>query len=491
MRKVNIKMIKKRIIYTYILLLLTIFPLCFWDYYYDIASVKFVVFTGMTLGTMIAVLVCRERYVFNQPVKWILLLCGVNILSFLISTFKKTALIGTGGRNYGLLTVLCITIMFIIVVSGKVNAGKLINAFIISSVLVALLAVINSYGIDFLGFYTGVRMDLRMFYQTTLGHVDICSSYFALSLPVAVICALKENNSGKRIFYFISSVIIFAGQFGGGCDSGYINIVVLIIAAIIYIKDYKGMFVFAVMGFVMVWTAKIMMIINLEVESARKMDSISVIITNTAVVLSLSILLAVTAIFCYIKMRAGKADFSRVKIGLLFFVAVASFAVFMAFIYFTFIDRDTDLDSMENLLRFSDNWGSCRGYVWRVTLERYWNLPWYNKIFGTGPDTLECVLTPVYGEEMMRKFDALYDNAHNEYLQYLVTTGITGLAAYIGFLYSAIKTGLNTLKSDENAAPFLIAAVCYLVQAIVNINQVITTPLMFLCFAVIAFCKEE
>ena len=53
------EMIRKRITYTYILLLLTIFPLCFWDYYYDIANVKFIVFTGMTLGTMIVVLICR------------------------------------------------------------------------------------------------------------------------------------------------------------------------------------------------------------------------------------------------------------------------------------------------------------------------------------------------------------------------------------------------------------------------------------------------
>ncbi len=487
------EMIRKRITYTYILLLLTIFPLCFWDYYYDIANVKFIVFTGMTLGTMIVVLICRGSYVLNAPVRWVFLWCGANILSFLLSSYKKTAFIGTGGRNYGLVTVFCITIMFVVVVSESSLpvAGYFSDAFIISSVLVSVLAVMNSYGIDFIGFYTGVRTDLRMFYQTTLGHVDICSSFFALALPVAAVSAIKENDKRKKVLYFVSSIIIFAGQFGTGCDSGYINIAVLIIAVIIYVKDYKGMFTFVVMGMVMLWTAKLMIIINARIRTARKMDSLSVMSTNTVVICIMSILLAVVAVYCYLKLKAGKSECWRFKKGFLLCIATAAGMIFISFIYFTFVDRQSDIGSLANLLRFSDEWGSCRGYVWRVTLERYGGLPWYNKIFGTGPDTLERVLTPVYGEEMLRRFDAFYDNAHNEYLQYLITTGIVGLAAYVGLIISSIKTGLTVIKSDDNAAPFMIAVVCYLVQAIVNINQVITTPLMFLCLAMIAFYKEE
>lgn len=484
-------MIRKRITDIYIILLLTVFPLCFWDYYYDIADTKFIVFTGMTLGTLIAFILCRGKYIINSPVKWILIWCMANILSFLISDYKKTALLGTSGRDYGLITVFCITVMFIIIVSARPDKEKFINIFIISSVIVSILAVINSYGMDFIGFYKGVRPDLRMYYQTTLGHVDICSSFFSMALPMAVVMAVEEKRREKKVLYMLSTFTIFAGMFGGGCDSGYINMAVIVIAAIVYFKDYKSIAVFSFMCIVMIWIAKVMMVINHIVESSREMDSISVILTDTRASVLLSICILSVILICLYRIRKGADKCRILRLTLLSVILIVA-AVFMdAFIYFTFIDTESDIGSMANLLRFNDEWGSCRGYVWRVTAERYINLPWYNILFGTGPDTLECMLTPVYGDEMFRRFDALYDNAHNEYLQYLFTTGITGFISYAGVVFVSVKSGIRNLKADENTAPFLIAAVCYLVQAAVNINQVITTPFMFLSLAMIAFCKEE
>lgn len=78
----------------------------------------------------------------------------------------------------------------------------------------------------------------------------------------------------------------------------------------------------------------------------------------------------------------------------------------------------------------------------------------------------------------------IFDNAHNEYLQYLVTTGALGLLTYVVFLVAA--GWRMAVRRDRN--PYLtgclFGGLCYSAQAVVNLSLPITAPMMWLLLSV-------
>lgn len=471
-----------------------VFPLVFFDFYYDIADAKYLFFTIATLITSFLLLVCilisvvkretHEEIKIHTAAKWCVVWCMVNVISYLISEYKTIALAGTDGRNFGLVTVLCITILFFVVQFSDISFNLICGMFTLTACLVSCLGVINSYGFDPIGFYEGVRPDLKMFYQTTIGHIDICATYYAIAFPIAAFSFIKSKELKRRVIYGMASLVIFAGMFACGCDSGYINLGVTIVFLLIFANNIAeinltGTLVIAVMSL-----AKIMMYVNLKVPSAKEMDSIAIIFTDNRVFLTVIILVSAYLAICNITGKLMKKYLYVTAISVL--AAVICIAV-----YFSVFDINKDIGSVSNLIRWNDKWGSYRGYIWRISLENYCNLPIVNKLFGTGPDTLEPVLMVNYEKEMYSMFSAYYDNSHNELIQYLCVTGIFGLITYAGIVVAVFISGVKRCRENESALPIYMGIVCYFIQSFVGINQIMTTPLYFLCMAFISTEKNK
>ena len=102
-------------------------------------------------------------------------------------------------------------------------------------------------------------------------------------------------------------------------------------------------------------------------------------------------------------------------------------------------------------------------------------------MFGFGPDTTHLIMMKYYATDQIL---IQYDNAHNEYIQYLITTGVLGLIAYLSIWATFFNQVIRTRVAyfDQTKAIALAIAV-YLLQSIVNINQPISTPLLFLLLA--------
>jgi tetratricopeptide (TPR) repeat protein/O-antigen ligase len=83
--------------------------------------------------------------------------------------------------------------------------------------------------------------------------------------------------------------------------------------------------------------------------------------------------------------------------------------------------------------------GVIRKYVWQGALTA-WNANWKNKLIGTGTETFAFTFfryRPI-GHNMTSEWDFLYNKAHNEYLNFLATTGVLGLGSYLLFIGSFI-----------------------------------------------------
>ncbi|MDR1765528.1 MAG: O-antigen ligase family protein [Lachnospiraceae bacterium] len=137
--------------------------------------------------------------------------------------------------------------------------------------------------------------------------------------------------------------------------------------------------------------------------------------------------------------------------------------------------------AMSEYLVFDDEWGTHRMYIWKLGLRDYGRFNWFQKLFGYGPDTFGILSTTITSEfrEMTRRYGEYFDSLHNEYLQYFVTIGPLGLLSYLWLLITSWLQMGKHYKENPYLAAILVALVCYGLQATVNINLPIATPVMW------------
>ncbi len=110
---------------------------------------------------------------------------------------------------------------------------------------------------------------------------------------------------------------------------------------------------------------------------------------------------------------------------------------------------------------------------------------------GHGLDTFG-VMTKAYRGETSRICGQVFDSAHNEYLQYLVTVGPVGLLAYLGFFAAALKIMLQKKPVGQWGLTISLGIGCYLAQAFVTINLPIVTPIMWMLLSMgVAICRKQ
>lgn len=79
---------------------------------------------------------------------------------------------------------------------------------------------------------------------------------------------------------------------------------------------------------------------------------------------------------------------------------------------------------------------------------------------------------------MLSRYYEKFDSAHNEYLQYFITIGVVGLAAYLSLLFTAIKEMIRASSKKPLLVAISFSIICYGAQAVVNISVPIVAPIM-------------
>ena len=147
--------------------------------------------------------------------------------------------------------------------------------------------------------------------------------------------------------------------------------------------------------------------------------------------------------------------------------------------------------ALKSYVVIDDEWGTHRGYIWRLGIENYKEFSLIHKIFGYGPDTFGIITVNNNYYEMVNRYNEIFDSAHNEYLQYFVTIGPFGLAAYLVLLVSSVLRMIKKAGDNPYVVATAFAVVCYGAQAFVNINLPIATPVMWtLLMMGLAGCRD-
>ncbi len=473
----------------YIGIMFILFPLLMHNKLFDVVETKRNCFIGITIAFLVLCLLCAltsgQTINFKPSLPDFFMLGFVlsNIISYVFSSYKDIALYGINGRDFGLMTVIFIGISYFLITRFCILNKYIFYSIMIGSSLVSILGILNFFGIDPFGIYTDMLYSQTDFYIASLGHTNIYSSFFSLTLPVGVILYIKESGKKRQIFYFITSLISFVGLIVGNSDSGYITIGAVLLLAPLLSRSYKELAKFCFFIICSIILSRFTGILYTLFKCERMIDSLSKMLLTGNYLLPAAIILSGFLVFLVLSIKHKKNNLKRLqKIICISDIAIAALLVFVLL----FANIKGYNGSFQNLLIWNDHWGSNRGFIWT----RGWLLftGYYSPLkifFGCGPDSIKPLLEFYFGAEMCTGVFEHYDNVHNEYLQYLLTLGISGLAAYLGLLVTTIKKHISDNFHNVRYMSLFAAMVCYTLQAFVNINQAVTTPLFFIMIALL------
>lgn len=502
---------KNALVNYYLMLMFTVFPLFATNAYFNIRHDKFYLFIALTGVIIIGVSAMIFYSAFSDSEKRsdtesefkkvigklsftdyaVLAFIAVCIISTAFSSYTSDALFGAPkGRNNGLILMIFYVVIYFVITRCYYYMEYVFAALAAGSAVVYLLSVLNFHYIDPLGMYAQLSSaDIENF-TSTIGNKNLLSSFICVMLPVTVTMSVHTKNTVFRIIYLAASALGFTALMTADSDSGILGIGVFIAVMLVWYsrKIYRLKRYFLCIT-VMLAASKLLYFFSMLMTSSfglktKGFDEFQKIFVESNIGYLLLVGAAViTAVLYFIDITNPGLTLSKavpITLGALFVLLALSIAAVV--IYFSAFDTQTDLGGLETVLRFNEKWGTHRGFMWIKSFDIFKDFNLFDKLFGTGPDTFFYPFRPYFAE--LRNYgDSSTNAAHNEYINYLITVGITGLASYAAIIARTITTAVK--KSLYN--PFSIvcasAVICYSVQAVVNIAQPITTPLFILFIA--------
>ena len=477
--------------------LLLVFPFVFRYGYMDITEVRFRFFAMLSsfvfVGCVLAKLprlgmptrLSPAAFVKREPLSAVFLLFfAAMCLSAAFSDYREASLTGNEGRYMGLWTYLAIAMMFFWLSRCHVLSMRTLVVFSGVCSVVAVLTMLQFIDIDLLHLLRGVSLEEMSNFLSVFGNINVYAAYLSTAAPIAMLMSCFAETKKMRLLFLGFSFFGFIGLLTSNSDSSYIAygsafflLFLLIGRSPVMLKRYIRLLVTLFAAMI------VFSIAFYAAKGIRGRSGITELLTTPPVpyigIAFSGLLYWVAARFFSTEKRIG-----RLRILVLAAACLGAAAVLGAVVYFSVFNTTVNIGYPEKFLRFNDHWGTDRGFVWSRLLFIFRDSPLKQKLFGYGQETVAVILLKFYGQEMMTELGYVFDNAHNEILQYLLTTGLFGLLTYLGVLAVAIRTGFKK-GSPVLKKALALAVASYAAQSVFNIIQPISTPYLFMLIGLI------
>ena len=525
-----------RAVFGWVVAMSTIFPLIWDDYYFNILETKYMTLIMLTLALFAVMLVwglasgslfrlfgdaaagIRENG-FSGWFRETFDLTDVSVMLFYLISgiatagagkYVRQALTGNEGRFVGFyyLSLLCIS--YFIVSRNLKFDRKIITIFLCTGWLLLLFGITDFYDMNILHFKD--RMNERQYplFTSTIGNINTYTVYVGLVLVLAgALFILSREALGRTIFYFATMTLAFMALAMGSSDNGYLTLGAffgfLPFAAFRTRKGIWRYFLTLTVFFAdIAWVAH-----EMDTKDTLEIFGLFNVIADSKFLMPLIVLLAAAtaALYFWARHSAGKDGsgedeapviLRRLWAGFIIAAVLAVVSLIVRANRMTMDEAWKTFGPFAAYLKFTDDWGTQRGYVWRAMWEEYMKLPLRQRITGTGPDTFAVYMAVNRYKDMVQATRQTYDSVHNEYLQYLFTIGPVGLAAYLMIMISAVRSAFRKalritdgrdVSMDKKDAPYLWAMgyllICYSAQATVNITVPLVAPLVWMFVMII------
>ena len=386
----------------------------------------------------------------------LLIFLGANILSTIFSIDPHVSIWGYYSRsNGGLLSLISYLLLYWALVSnfGKEDALNFLKSAIFGGVIVSFWAIPEHFGISPSCMILSQQLTASCWVQdvqarvfATLGQPNWLSAYLAMLIFPCIYFALTTKKLLAIGYWLIaiSFYLAFTFTYSRGATLGLIGGMIIFLGTFLCVHPKGG--------------------------KLNQWKSILIILS------------------------------AFILINLLFGSALTNFKLFNEFASPSRLSLITATrPSGTQLESGGTESGQIRLIVWNGALNIFKAYP----IFGSGVETFAYAYYQYRPMEhnLVSEWDFLYNKAHNEFLNYLATTGIVGFLAYmaviLAFIIWSIKKILESSRKSQESSKFnldsrlltlatLSAYTSYLVQNFFGFSVVIVA-LFFYLFPAIAF----
>lgn len=470
----------------------------------------------------------------------VILFWAASVISTFQSEYFYESFWGNEGRYSGLFLMTLYVVMYFVVSRFWKGKAFMMQAFLAAGLIVCGIGITDYFRLDILNFRAHINPDQSDIFTSTLGNINTYTAYVALVMAASAAMFATAKGWLKTCWYYLCLVVSFFAIILGCSDNAYLALgAMFALLPLLIFRNRQGIVRYLVILATFATVIQCIDYINQAyADIVIGLDSLFKILVNLPGLLVIVILLWCLAVgvALYFKKqekkdvaallagrwnaaseeqtvsgnqnRKAKRKFSLVQIWL-GLIVLGVLAVVLMLIDANALGHGERYGSLGNYLVFNDNWGTMRGYIWRKSLELYANFPLMHKLFGYGPDTFGIMTTQTFMGDMISATSQVFDTAHNEYLQYLLTIGPIGLVAYLVFIIGNCRKMAkywiceNEKKSGMAGSEGLparsicvigcmFAVICYCTQALVNLNLPITAPVMWGVMSMgVAYCRKD
>ena len=481
-----------------VLFTLTIFPALMHDHYFDINrfkvqsllicfSILFPLWAGTKLWLLIGKDATANRIKLNQPILSGVVFLIVCFLSAAKSGWSSAVLWGTEGRYSGLFFLLACGMVFLMSAAFVFRKyGQWLEVVRFSTLALALLGILNILGRDPFGFYIGIRKGQEDYFVSTIGNTDFFGAWLAMlyafcTRPKRDNVLLKKRSMIKNMpWAVILPMAVVASRSDGAFGA---MLLICLIRIVLSADDWEELGYCLLLTALLWFSLPVMKSLLLLGRFDIRLKGAVAYACRYRIGEVLGLVHFAAFYLCTIKHHKGEKTLDRAvclkSLGV--FLGLCILIVLGVLFYFSALDTSSDLGFASDLLRFNDNWGSRRGFVWKRALRAFSDFPWNDKLFGRGIDSTKAILTPYFDNPVMLAY-GVFNDAHNQPLQFLITTGILGIAAILYFHFSLmVKVARNVENNADCIEDF--ATLCgYTVLSMVCVSQ----PILLATYACIA-----
>jgi|GEM_PF-6678384 len=513
-----IKSAQNWVAYCYIILMLGGFPLFYRNNYIDIMESKWLFFMVATLAAVVGIIIAYIRkwiagpdvpvrknaknteevkkkgvwdYIVIPDIFLVVLAIGIIFSWIGVSQYDYfvEAWDGSQGKMAGVFFYLMLILAYIVVSRFVIFDGHIITVYLWVNLIVFALAIFNHFSIDILHMYENLVEDQYWMFCSTMGNINVLAGYFCVFVPVTVVCFIFARDVWAQIAYGCIMTVSFMGIVAANGDSAILGVG----AAFLFIfffcfENWERLsrFFMAVALF-FTGTAIVGALDTKYADIVKEpLETFPAFVSNSSVNRIGIVLFWVLAVACYfLNKKDFRVDFLKLVRNIFFgIIVLAILAGIGTFLYFSLVDVERDLGQWETYLRYSDLWGSSRGFTWtRVWLLFTEYYEPYEQVFGFGPDLMVVPLHTYFDEEIFAKMGAYLVDAHSEFFQTLGSLGVVGVIGYFGFQISVFVRLLKNRKTYFFLLAISAAVVGYVVQGMLGSPQTFSTPMLFIFIA--------
>ena len=417
----------------FILLMVGGLPLWFWrGGYTDLTSAKFAyvaILTGLWAVSTAVTAMGTKNGISMSADKWILvllILCAG--ISSALSPYPDHVWLGSGRYN-GFLSLVIYGSIYIGVSSyGRMRKSYVI-VFMAALFACCVVSLFQLVGKNPFGLYPGTwnYYDKGIQYSSeflgNVGNIDLFGALLCLGIPLAMGTVMYDNGKGVRMLVATTAVCVFVAV----------------------VMDVKATLLGTAAGLTVHLVAGLM---RREPEIRKRTGVLFMIV-------ALTVILANVLSFSEQGISLGNGQEQK-----------------------NAVTESSEKADLGNILegKWNDEIGSGRIGIWKTLLKTVPQHMW----IGTGPGTVADRADIVYERyvpETGRTLKARVDNAHNEFLEYLVCEGTIGLLLYLLLL---MVTCVRNLRSGRTEKKLLLTAMgSYWIQSFFGLGLILVLPIVF------------